>query len=147
MERQALHTLIELAQKASDDAAKRLGKAIQVQQEAERQLALLKQYREDYVKRLEDNGKKGFNIALYTNFQAFIRKLDDAVEGQNKIILDAAYKVQQIQLQWQACEQKRLSYNTLNDRSIAVELKKENKLDQKRTDEYAARAFFYKHKN
>jgi flagellar FliJ protein len=147
MERQALQTLIEIAQKASDDAAKRLGKAIQVQQEAERQLALLKQYREDYVKRLEDNGKKGFNIALYANFQAFIRKLDDAVEGQNKIILDAEYKVQQIQLQWQACEQKRLSYNTLNDRSIAVELKKENKLDQKRTDEYAARAFFYKHKN
>lgn len=147
MERQALQTLIEIAQKASDDAAKRLGKAIQVQQEAERQLALLKQYREDYVKRLEDNGKKGFNIALYANFQAFIRKLDDAVDGQNKIILDAEYKVQQIQLQWQACEQKRLSYNTLNDRSIAVELKKENKLDQKRTDEYAARAFFYKHKN
>lgn len=147
MEQQALQTLIEIAEKASDDAAKRLGKAIQMQEEAERQMALLKQYREDYVRRLEDNGKKGFNIALYANFQAFIRKLDDAVDGQNKIIIDAAYKVEQVRQQWQVCEQKRLSYNTLNDRSLAAALKKENKRDQKQTDEYAARAFFYKQKN
>lgn len=147
MEQQALQTIIEIAEKASDEAAKSLGKAVKVHEEAEKQMALLKQYREDYVKRLEDSGRKGFNIAMYTNFQAFIRKLDDAVDGQNKVIIDAAYRVEKARSYWQACEQKRLSFNTLNERSIAKAIKKENKRDQKQTDEYAARAFFYKNRN
>ena len=41
-------------------------------------------------------------------------------------------------------KKKRLSYKTLIDRNAAVELKKENKRDQKQTDERATRTLFYK---
>lgn len=146
MRESALQTLIEIAAKESDDAAKALGRAIHLYAEAEKQLELLKQYRNDYVRRLEENAQAGLSIARFTNFQAFINKLDAAVEGQVRIILDAEYKVTLAKTFWESCEQKRLSYKTLNDRSVEAAKRKESKQDQKQTDEYASRAYFYRNK-
>lgn len=57
---------------------------------------------------------------------------------------DAEYRIEVAKKAWQECEKKRLSYKTLVDRNAAVELKKENKRDQKQTDERATRTLFYK---
>jgi flagellar FliJ protein len=144
MQKSPISTLIEIAEKDSDESAKRLGKTIHAHEETEKQLSLLLKYRDDYQQRFQEGGAKGLSTAQYMNFLSFISKLDSAVDGQKQVVRDAEYKIILARNKWQECEKKRLSYNTLNNRSQASLQKKEAKLDQKNTDEHAARSFFYK---
>lgn len=144
MANSALSTLIELAENEVENAARNLGRMIKARDDANEQLNLLNQYRSDYELRFQSNAKQGLNVTQFTNFQAFIVKLDQAVDGQKKLIQDAEYRIEVAKKNWQECEKKRLSYKTLIDRNAASELKKENKRDQKQTDERATRALFYK---
>lgn len=144
MPKSALHTLIELAQKEVDAAAKQLGISIQRSKEANEQLTLLIQYRSDYEMRLQSNAQQGLNVIQYANFQSFIIKLDQAIEGQKKIITDAEYKVEIAKRNWQEQEKKRLSYQAIIKRHRHLATKKEAKQDQKQTDERATHALFYK---
>jgi flagellar FliJ protein len=140
----ALSTLIELAENDVENAAKNLGRSIKAKDEATQQLGLLTQYRADYEARLQNNAQRGLTVSQFANYQGFIGKLDQAIEGQKKLIIDAEYRVDIAKKFWQECEKKRLSYKTLINRNIAAELKKENKRDQKQTDERATRTLFYK---
>jgi flagellar FliJ protein len=135
----ALETLIELAQRGSDDAAKRLGAALKGVEEAEQKLKMLLGYRDDYAQRLDQAQMAGITPFAYANFVAFVGKLDNAINGQQEVVKHAKYKSELEKTAWQESERKRLSYRTLNDRAAAEALKIENKRDQKMMDDHAAR--------
>ena len=140
----ALDTLIELAQRASDDAAKRLGAALKAVEDADQKLQMLLGYRDDYARKLDAAQVAGITPMAYHNFVAFIGKLDNAISGQREVLKHAQYKSGLEKTAWQASERKRLSYKTLNDRAAAEALRLENKRDQKQMDEHAARQAYYK---
>jgi len=139
-----LETLMDLARRESDDAAKRLGTALKAVDEARQKHQMLVGYRDEYAKRFEAAQAAGITPMAYRNFQAFMEKLDVAVKGQLDMIKHAEYRGEQEKAAWQASERKRMSYSTLNDRAAAEALKLENKRDQKQMDEHAARQAYYK---
>lgn len=140
----ALETLIELAQRDTDDAAKRLGAALKSVEEGEQKLAMLLGYRQDYALKLDAAQVTGITPMAYRNFVAFMDKLDIAINGQREVIKHAQHKAGVEKTAWQACERKRLSYRTLNERAATEALRVENKRDQKQMDEHAARQAYYK---
>lgn len=142
--RSALTTLIELAQRDSDEAAKRLGVALKAADETEQKLTMLLGYRDDYALKLDAAQVKGITPMAYRNFVAFMDKLDQAVRGQREVVKHAQHKSAMEKAAWQASERKRLSYRTLNERAATEALKLENKRDQKLMDEHAARQAYYK---
>ncbi|WP_343729089.1 flagellar export protein FliJ [Duganella sp.] len=139
-----LETLMDLARRETDDAAKRLGVALKAVDEARQKHEMLVGYREEYLKRFEAAQAAGITPMAYRNFVAFIEKLETAVKGQLDMIRHAEYRSEQEKAAWQASERKRMSYSTLNDRADAAALKLENKRDQKQMDEHAARQAYYK---
>lgn len=140
----ALVTLIELAQRETDDAAKRLGAALKAVEEAEAKLQMLLGYRDDYAARFEQAQMAGITPMAHRNFTAFVDKLENAINGQREVIKHAEYKSGIEKTAWQASERKRLSYRTLNERAAAEALRVENKRDQKAMDEHAARQAHFK---
>lgn len=140
----ALETLIELAQRETDDAAKRLGAALKAVEESEQKLQMLLGYRDDYASKLDAAQLAGITPMAYRNFVAFMDKLDNAINGQREVIKHAQHKSSMEKTAWQASERKRLSYRTLNERAAITALKLENKLDQKQMDEHAARQAYHK---
>lgn len=140
----AISTLIEIAERETDDAAKRLGKAIKHHEETISKLNLLMQYRDDYDAKFQQAARAGISASQYANFLGFLTKLDHAVDGQKQVIRDAEHKVNAAKADWQAYEKKRLSYNTLDERAKIAQQRKELKSDQKQTDDFAARNHFYK---
>jgi flagellar FliJ protein len=140
----ALDTLIELAQRETDDAAKRLGAALKAVDECEQKLTMLLGYREDYATKLDAAQLAGITPMAYRNFVAFMDKLEIAINGQREVIKHAQHKAGVEKAAWQASERKRLSYRTLNERAATETLRRENKLDQKQMDEHAARQAYYK---
>lgn len=135
----ALNTLIDLANKESDEAAKRLGNALRISEEAEQKLDLLLQYRDDYANRWQLNMANGISTAQFNNFQVFMGKLDHAIAGQLKVVGEAKERAQQAREAWVACEQKKMSFVTLAGRANKENARRENWRDQKQNDEHAAR--------
>jgi flagellar FliJ protein len=140
----ALETLIDLAQRASDDCARRLGIARKALEEAQQKLQMLHGYRDEYAQRLESAQMAGITPLAYHNFVAFVAKLDTAISGQRDVLRHAEARVTMEQKAWQESERKRLSYRTLTERAAAQALKVENKRDQKQMDDHAARSAYYK---
>jgi flagellar FliJ protein len=102
------------------------------------------QYRDDYEARLRTGMANGMTAMGYRNFQLFLEKLDTAIAGQQQIVDTAKRRIVEERSAWQSSERKRMSYGTLAARKEAVELRKENKRDQKLMDEYANRLANYK---
>jgi len=140
----ALETLIDLAQKDSDAAAKRLGVANKLVEEAEQKLDMLVGYRDEYARKLDAAQVAGITPFAYHNFVAFIGKLDNALNGQREVLKHARFKVEAERKTLQESERKRLSYRTLNERAASEALKMQNKRDQKQMDDHAARGARYK---
>jgi flagellar FliJ protein len=140
----ALDTLIELAMRETDEAAKRLGVAIRATEDTEKKLALLMEYRDDYAARFQASLTTGLTAMGYRNFQLFMDKLDEAIAGQQVIVMQSKRRMQDERTAWQASERKRMSYDTLASRAHKEEQRKESKRDQKMTDEQAARSALFK---
>lgn len=135
----ALETLIDLAQRDSDAAAKRLGAALKLVEEAEQKLEMLVGYRDEYSRKLDAAQVAGITPFAYHNFVAFIGKLDNALNGQREVVKHARFKADTERSAWQESERKRLSYRTLSERAASEALKVQNKRDQKLMDDHAAR--------
>ncbi|MYN01876.1 flagellar export protein FliJ [Pseudoduganella sp. DS3] len=141
---QQLETLIDLARRETDDAAKRLGAALKAVADAEEKLNMLVGYRDEYGRRFDASQQQGITPLAYRNFQAFMEKLDAAIKGQEDVLRHSKARGDQEKQAWQDAERKRMSFSTLRDRAHAQELKKEAKRDQKAMDEHASRQAFFK---
>ncbi len=137
-----LSTLIEFAERMTEEAAASLGRAIRAREELESKLILLKNYRIDYADKMQKDLQAGRNIQHVRNFQLFISKIDEAIHGQTQLLANAQKKVQLEQQNWQEQEKKRMSYLTLEERAEKVQLKKEARRDQIQNDEHGARQFY-----
>ena len=140
----ALNTLLDIAEKLTDEAAAKLGTAIRASEDLEKKLTLLKKYREDYSLKMQAELKAGRDMQHIRNFQVFLGKIDDAIHGQQQLVNDAHKRVAAEKLQWQENEKKRMSYTALEERAEKVQQKKEARRDQIQSDEHGSRQFFYK---
>ena len=139
-----LETLIDLARRESDAIAKRLGVALKAVEDARAKTDMLVGYRDDYARRFQANMAAGMTPMAYRNFQAFLDKLDQAINGQQELVQHALRRSEHEKTVWQASERKRMSYATLADRARDEALRLEAKRDQKAMDEHAARQAYYK---
>ncbi len=140
----ALDTLIELANKASDEAAKHLGLAIRSSDEAVQKLDLLLNYRNDYAQRCQSSMEHGISTTHFNNFQVFMQKLDHAIAGQQKVVVEAKARAEKARSAWVVCEQKKMSFMTLSNRASKEVARRELIRDQKQNDEHAARRALHK---
>ena len=136
-----IETLIDLTLIESDAAAKRLGNAVRTSEESQEKNALLVNYRQEYIEKLQATLACGLSMQQHKNYQEFIRGLDRAIAQQSQICLIDQGKVQEQKNLWQQSERKRLSYTTLSNRAISQAKKLDDKREQKNTDEFAARKY------
>lgn len=141
----ALATLMELVEKELAQAGERLAQANRTLMEAEQQSGMLHGYRQDYVDNFARATEKGLTKEAYSNYQNFLGKLEQAIQGQQEVIVNARYQVERQRELWQEVQRKKLSYEVLIKRQEKkVHLQAQRK-DQKMMDEYAMRAKRKKH--
>ena len=113
----ALATLKDLAEKEVEDAARLLGEMRRGCQQAEEQLKMLIDYQNEYRNNLNSDMSAGMTSNRWINYQQFIQTLEKAIT--------------QHRLQ---------AWQTLQERQSTAALLAENRLDQKKMDEFAQRA-------
>ncbi len=140
----SLKVLLELAQQQADASAKNLGKLNSQQQEAEKKLNLLLQYRHNYQSHLQNSTEKGMDNIEWLNFIAFMDKLDAAITEQRQAVLYAQNKRVTGNDEFLSHQRKLKSYDTLSQRQQRTENQKQIQQEQKALDEFALNSFHRK---
>ncbi|ALB63213.1 Flagellar protein FliJ [Cronobacter condimenti 1330] len=136
----ALNTLKDMAEKEVDDAALRLGEMRRGCQQAQEQLSMLMNYQQEYRNNLNDTMTQGIASNRWVNYQQFIQTLEKAIDQHRLQLTQWNTKVDQALSFWKEKKQRLQAWETLQDRQASAALLAENRLDQKRMDEFAQRA-------
>ncbi|EHM46071.1 MAG: flagella biosynthesis chaperone FliJ [Yokenella regensburgei] len=136
----ALTTLKGLAEKEVDNAALRLGEMRRGFQQAEEQLKMLMDYQLEYQNNLAGDMTRGIGSLRWQNYQQFIATLEKAIDQHREQLSQWESRVSQALTFWREKKQRLQAWQTLQDRQAAAELLAENRLDQKKMDEFAQRA-------
>jgi flagellar protein FliJ len=134
-----INTLIELAQEELDAATKKLGKLQQERNEVEVQLNSLVNYRDEYHARFTASAQQGTTAQTLRNFQAFVDTLDTAISQQRTLLLLADQRIEAAKPEWRNKKQKVGSYEVLAARGEAMLAKKAARVEQRESDEHAAK--------
>jgi len=129
-------TLIELAQNATDAAARSLQSLTRSVRDAQTQRDMLQSYRQDYAQRIQHAANHGLSAANYHNFRRFIHTLDDAIVQQNANISRLQTQSEQGRLQWMTHKRKLNAYQTLQQRQQTRLRHVNNRLEQRQHDEF-----------
>jgi flagellar FliJ protein len=136
-----LKVVQELAGKASDDAATRLGFLNAEVAKSDQKLEMLLEYREDYRQRFRNTVNTDVHSAGWKNFQQFLVKLDEAIDQQRAACAMARESVVRGQRDWQAKQVKVKAFDSLEQRHDVQVEARIKKLEQHASDEFAARAY------
>jgi len=134
-----LQTLLELSQLRMDDAARQLGELLAGEQEAGARLILLQQYRAEYHERFVVALRNGIGRDAWSNFQAFLGRLDDAIAQAQAMVAQSKQRTAAGQRAWVDKRGRVQAFDTLSQRHRNREQSAENRQEQKTQDEHAAR--------
>ncbi len=134
-----VNTLLDVARRRTDHAARSLASLHAKEHDAEQQLEVLLAYRDEYFARFQASAAKGVAHDTLRNFQAFMQKLDAAIEEQRKVVTDTRHGVHAGQSRWRAEHQRLKSYGILEQRDKAAETRRLRWREQQEQDEHAAK--------
>lgn len=133
-----LDVLIDLTQDKLDEAGRNLAELSTRRREAQGQLNTLDDYRADYTRRLQNTTEQGVTASNYHNFRQFIATLDEAISQQNTIIAQIDVRLEAGRKQWHDEKRRLNSYETLKARQIRQLQYREQRREQRASDEFSA---------
>jgi flagellar FliJ protein len=102
----------------------------------------LASYRTDYVRQSQQRGAQGMQSRQFNQYLNFITKLDQALEQQNRQILQAKKVVEQRRLAWLDMQKKRKALELLIEKERQTLAVKAARTEQKLFDEIASQQYF-----
>lgn len=134
-----LQTLLEHSRHRMEAAERLLLTLKRREDSARARLDELQGYKREYQQRLAGSGAKGMDIHLLRDFHAFLLKMDGAIQLQAGEVDKAHVHWQQAHANWLALRQKVKAYETLAQRHHAQETARQEKREQRVSDEGALR--------
>lgn len=105
-------------------------------------LSSLQQYRLDYLRQIQNTGKGGVGAKAYHQHLSFVGKLDKACQQQMGIISQATLVADQRKRAWLEQQKRRKAVDMLLDKKAQEAQKRESRLEQLMSDEFASQKFF-----
>ena len=134
-----LQPILELAESREKEAAQALGVALGKLEEARKGMSNLEGFRHDYGERFRRGGESGFSVPQLAEFRAFLGKIDQAVQDQEKVVENLRQEIETRRRAWQDAHGHTLGLQKLLEKIRAEETQREIKQEQKELDERAGR--------
>ncbi len=137
-----LQSLLDHARHRMEAAERLLRILKRKEDEARRRQDELSGYKQEYQQRLTGQaGERGIEIHLLRDYHAFLGKLDVAIRHQEQEVSQAIAHWRGAHDNWLELRQKVKAYEALAVRHQSQERQREEKRDQRATDEQAARRY------
>ena len=120
--------------------ARELGEGQRRLADAEAKLAELTAYHGEYQRAFRQRAEDGTTVTALRDFQAFLARLESAMDQQDKQVAAAREAVAAHRRNWQGAARQVKAVESVVDRWRSAELKEGERRDQKETDERAQRA-------
>ncbi|MGB0733407.1 MAG: flagellar export protein FliJ [Pontibacterium sp.] len=127
----------DLAEKKRKAADQMLAQSKARITQGEAQLAQLREYKDEYHKAFEAQGRQGLTLAKIDTYQAFITKLALAIEQQVKALEANRQELKAVEQHWARCYAQEQGMTKLVDKSRDDEQRAEEKKLQAALDERA----------
>lgn len=134
-----LQPLLKLSRLHLDEATRKLGELIAGEQEASQRHQLLVQYREEYQTRFMAAAKEGIGPTEWSNYRQFIARIDDAIIQAALSVTLTQQRTLAGQQNWLGKQGRLKAFDTLADRHRSQVTHKEQRAEQKASDEFGAR--------
>ena len=134
-----LQPLLDQATARLDEATRILGELISGEQESQRKLAALEQYRAEYQARFQEAASKGIGPDAWRNFSAFLGRIDEAIAAQRAAVEQSHQATANGQQEWCAQRNKVKAFDTLSQRHHAARARHEQRAEQRLSDEHGAK--------
>lgn len=132
-------TVVRYTESKEDKAAKRLADSQKNLVDQQSRLDSLVQFKDEYAERFTVSGQQGMLATQVRDYQSFILKLQNAVDQQQRMVEIAVQNLEDSRKNWLLARNETRKANTLLERYLLQELRHENKLEQKDSDERAQR--------
>ncbi|MCW8107626.1 flagellar export protein FliJ [Alteromonas ponticola] len=137
---------LKLVVKIEEEKEQKAAQAFQLAQQnvnAQKQkLQNLQQYRLEYLRQIQNNGKGGVTAQKYHQHLSFIGKLDKACEQQMGVISRASLVADDRKQQWIERQKRRKAVEMVIEKQRIAAERKEMRKQQNTMDEYAAQKFY-----
>ncbi len=107
----------------------------------QKKLDELLSYKEEYLIDFNRRAQRGVNGAQISQYRQFIVRLDDAIDHQQKLVIQCKTKVQQSVQVWQESRGRAQALENVIDKAENEERKQQDKKEQRQADELAQRNF------
>lgn len=129
----------KLAEDREKNAAQNMAESAQTLQAGLYQLEKLARYREEYIAQFKAKGEQGVPAARLIEYQAFVQKIDQAIEHQRQRVETARLDMGQKQQTYQSTYNRKKAVEKVIDQSRAQEHKSGEKREQNEFDDRAQR--------
>ncbi|MEW4982827.1 MAG: flagellar export protein FliJ [Cycloclasticus sp.] len=124
-----------IAENNETAAAVKMSQSVQEQKNSLSQLEKLKEYRDDYVAQFKIKGQGGMSASRLQGYQAFVQKLDGAIEEQIGAVQRMKVKVGEHQQAFQKTNSRKKVVEKLIEKSKQEELAEVGRQEQKDADD------------
>lgn len=135
-----LQSLLDHSQHHMDAAERLLRTLRQKEEEAGRRLGELEIYRREYQERLASTTQGGMHIDLLRDYHRFLAKIEQAIRLQQQELDRAHGHWLRAHQHWLEQRRKVKAYETLANRHQSGERLREERRDQRLTDEQASKS-------
>lgn len=111
-------------------------------QQQRQKLSSLQQYRLDYLRQIQQNGKGGVGAKVYHQHLNFVGKLEKACQQQMNMISQANMVADQRKRAWLEQQKRRKAVDMLIEKKAEEKVRKEARQEQALMDEFAMQKFF-----
>lgn len=134
-----IQPVARLADNRESRAAKELAEAQQRLEQQHQQLTNLHGYKQEYEQALQTAGRQGLRGQQVRDFHRFLIQVDQAIAGQQQVVERAEAEVEQARRKWLAARTETRRIETLQSWYAEEEVQREQRQEQKETDERAGR--------
>ncbi len=133
-----LQPLLDLSKTRLDEATRTLGELVAQENEGQRKLEMLQNYRAEYLERFQYAARSGMGPEAWRNYTAFMARIDEAIAAQATQLDNARQKTDAGKQQWMHERSRNKAFDTLQERFLAAEMRKQAKAEQRQADEHTA---------
>jgi len=134
-----LQPLLDLSHMRLDEAARKLGELIAGEQEASQRHRLLVEYREEYYARFLEAAKSGIGPGEWNNYINFLARIDAAIAPAAQSMALSQEQTLAGQQDWMGKQGRVKAFDTLANRHRSELAGKEQRAEQRTSDEHGAR--------
>jgi flagellar FliJ protein len=125
----------QVAASRERNAARSMGKARQHLAQEEAKLAQLKQYHQEYLERFQQVASQGMSAAQLQEYRAFLVKLDEAIQQQEKVVAASMANHSTHKNNWKQKHTRTQALGKVVERYRKEERKAADRSEQKENDE------------